>query len=121
MAEAGDFPHSIEHRNAEGIPDRTVIILGVMAATLAAIGDLTELVEAASLAFLFTFAVVCSLAFKARAGSRWFTGFGALAASAATIALIIRLLMTDLFALVALAVLTLVAVFGRKFILRHSS
>ena len=39
-----------------------------LAALLAALGSLTSLVETASLAFLFTFAVVCALAWRQRAG-----------------------------------------------------
>lgn len=43
---------------------------------LAVIGTLSMLAEAASLAFLFTFAVVCALA-CARRGNCWMTGLGA--------------------------------------------
>lgn len=120
VARAGDLPHAIEHKNREGIPDRAVIVLGVLAAILAALGNLTELVEAASLAFLFTFAVVCFLAYKAKAGARWITGFGAISASAAVVALVIRLVQTDPLALAALGALALIAVFGRKYLLRSS-
>ena len=63
VAEDGELPAALDHKNAAGIPDRAVIGLGTAAAVLAAVGTLTTLVEAASLAFLFTFAVVCGLAF----------------------------------------------------------
>lgn len=119
VASAGDLPKSIEHKNKFGIPDRAVIILGALAALLAALGSLSTLVEAASLAFLFTFAVVCALAFKAGAGQRWITGFGVLAASAATVALVIRLIQTDPLPLAALAIFVPVSMLTRRFLVNH--
>jgi hypothetical protein len=83
------------------------------------VGTLTTLVEAASLAFLFTFAVVCGLAFLQRAGLRVVTGFGVLAAAAAAVGLIYRLIGIDPLALVFFGLLVLVAVFGRPVLLRH--
>jgi len=102
-----------------GIPDRAVMGLGAAAAVLAAVGTLTTLVEAASLAFLFTFAVVCGLAFRQRAGVRIATGFGAVAGAAASVALIARLIRTDPLALAFLGLLVLFAVFGRPVLLHH--
>lgn len=106
-------------KNRKGIPDRAVISLGVLAAVLAVFGTLTTLVEAASLAFLFTFAVVCGLAFRERAGLRSVTGFGTLTATAASIALIARLVRTDPMALVFLVLLVLFAVLGRPILLHR--
>jgi hypothetical protein len=77
------------------------------------------LVEAASLAFLFTFAVVCGLAFRQHAGARWITAFGAAAGSAAIVALVIRLVEQDPLSLVSFGALVLVAMVGRPWILRH--
>ena len=119
VAEDGELPAALDHKNAAGIPDRAVILLGTAAAVLAAVGTLTTLVEAASLSFLFTFAVVCGLAFHRRAGLRVVTGFGALAAATASVALIVRLISTDPLALVFLGLLVLIAIFGRPVLLRH--
>ena len=119
VAEDGELPAAMDHKNAAGIPDRAVIVLGAAAAVLAAVGTLTTLVEAASLTFLFTFAAVCGLAFYQGAGARIITGFGVLAGAAATVALIIRLIATDLLALVFLGLLAFVALFGRPALLRH--
>jgi len=119
VAEDGELPAALEHKNAEGIPDRAVILLGTAAAVLAAVGTLNALVEAASLSFLFTFAVVCGLAFLQRAGLRVVTGFGALAGATASVALIVRLISTDPLALVFLGLLVLIAIFGRPVLLRH--
>jgi amino acid transporter len=119
VAEDGELPAVLDHKNTAGIPDRAVIGLGTAAAVLAAVGTLTTLVEAASLAFLFTFAVVCGLAFLQRAGLRVVTGFGVLAAAAAAVGLIYRLIGIDPLALVFFGLLVLVAVFGRPVLLRH--
>ena len=119
VAEDGELPTELIHKNRAGIPDRAVIGLGLMAAVLAAMGSLTSLVEAASLAFLFTFAVVCGLAFLQKVGLRLFTGLGAVGAAAASVALIIRLYQTDLFALIFLGFLLLIAIFGRPLLLHQ--
>jgi hypothetical protein len=96
-----------------------VVGLGATAAVLAAVGTLSTLVEAASLAFLFTFAVVCGLAFQQNAGHRALTGLGTVGASAAGAGLVFRLVRTDPVALVALGVLVIVAVAGRPLLLRY--
>jgi hypothetical protein len=119
VAEDDELPAALDHRNARGVPDRAVVGLGASAALLAAIGSLTTLVEAASLAFLFTFCVVCGLAFRQKAGLRIVTGFGALTGALACGALVVRLVRTDPMALALLGLLVIIAVFGRPFILRH--
>ena len=119
VASDGELPAALGHRNGAGVPDRAVIGLGASAGVLAAIGGLSVLVEAASLAFLFTFAVVCGIAFRVRSGSRAVTGVGAVAAGAATVALVVRLVSTDPLALALLAGLVGVAVVGRPVLLRH--
>jgi hypothetical protein len=96
------------------------VTLGTCAAVFAAVGSLGVLVEAASLAFLFTFAVVCALAFAQRAGLRLVTGFGAVAAAAALLALVVRLYHTEPLALAALGLLVLLAVVGRPLLLRRA-
>ena len=119
VAEDGELPAALVHKNAAGIPDRAVILLGTVAAILAAVGTLTILVEAASLLFLFTFTVVCGLAFLQRAGLRVVTGLGALWGATASVALIVRLISTNPLALVFLGLLVLIAIFGRPVLLRH--
>ncbi len=119
VAEDGELPATMDHKNAAGIPNRAVIVLGAAAAILAAVGTLTTLVEAASLTFLFTFVVVCGLAFYQGAGVRVITGFGVLAGATASVALIVRLIETDPLALVFLGLLVLLAVLGRPVLLHH--
>ncbi len=120
VAEDGELPAALHHRNRAGLPDRAVIGLGGVAAVFAMLGALATLVEAASLAFLFTFAIVGWLAFRARTGFRIVTGIGSLAAAAALIALVVRLVQTDPLALVFLALLVLIAMFGRPVLLRRT-
>ena len=119
MTQKGELPAAVDHENRFGIPDRAVIGLGLMAALFAALGSLSGLVEAASLSFLCTFSIVCALAFHAPAGSRWVTGFGALASAAAAIALMERLWRREPIALILFGLLLLVAVFVRPWLLRH--
>ncbi len=119
VSKDGELPAVLCHTNRAGIPDRAVMGLGAMAAVLAVIGTLTDLVEAASLAFLVTFAVVCGLAFMERVGHRILTGLGALGASAAAVALVFRLARSNLPGLIGLGAFVLIAVFGRPIILRR--
>jgi len=84
------------------------------------LGGLATLVEAASRTFLFTFAIVGGLAFRERAGSRVLTGFGALSAAVALVALVVHLINTNPVALAFLGLLVLVAVFGRPVLLRNT-
>jgi len=117
VAEAGELPAWLDHRNRRRLPDRSIITLGAAAALLAAVGALSTLVEAASLAFLITFAVVCGIAFMQRAGVRLVTAAATVGAAGAAMALTARLVVTDPFALVALGVVAAIAVWGRPRIL----
>lgn len=119
VAQGNELPQALDHRNSRGIPDRAVIVLGLAAALLAAIGKLNSLVEAASLAFLFTFCAVCGVAFWQRAGWRLINGAGAVAAALAGGVLILRLVRSDPMALGFVAFMVALAVFGRPLILRH--
>lgn len=119
VAEDGELPKSLAHKNKANIPDRAVIILGVAAAVLAAVGTLTSLVESASLAFLFTFTIVCGLAFQHRVGIRIVTGFGAIAGASASVALIIRLIERDPYSLLFLGLMVVIALFGRPLLLHQ--
>jgi amino acid transporter len=119
VAEDGELPAVLDHKNTAGIPDRAVVGLGTASAVLAAVGTLTTIVEAASLTFLFTFTVVCGLAFRQRAGVQVVTGFGALAGATASVALMVRLIQTNPLTLVVLGILVLIALFGRPVLLRH--
>jgi amino acid transporter len=117
VATAGELPAWFDHQNRHSIPDRAVLALGAAAGLLAMIGSLVDLVEAASLAFLITFTVVCWLAYHRRVGNRVMAGAGAAGAGGASVALLWRLATNNPVALVAFGVLLLLAFVARPWIL----
>jgi amino acid transporter len=119
VAKNGELPKALGNLSSKGIPDRAVIGLGAASAAFAVVGSLSMLVEAASLTFLFTFGVVNFLAWKQHAGSCWLTGFGGISATAATVALVIRIAEKHPWSLAALGGMVILAVFGRPWILKH--
>lgn len=121
VAEDGELPQAVEHTNSSGIPDRAVIGLGAVAAILASTGSLSALVEAASLAFLFTFMIVNGLAVQQLDKNRWVPALGAVGAGSAAVTLALRLAHETPVALAFLAVLVAFAIFGRPIILRHTT
>ncbi len=120
VADHDELPKSLAHTNDNGIPNRAVIGLGICSAVFAVFGNLSSLVEAASLTFLFTFATVNFLAWKEKAGHRFLTGTGAIMAAAATISLTVRLVEKQPWSLAAIAGTTLIAVFLRPYIIRKT-
>jgi amino acid transporter len=121
VADHDELPKSFAHVNSSGIPNRAIIGLGSVSAIFAIFGNLSSLVEAASLTFLFTFTTVNFLAWKAKAGHRFMTASGAIMAAAATIALTIRLAKEQPWSLAAIIATILIAVFLRPYILRKSN
>jgi len=121
VAEDGQLPQAVAHTNRKGIPDRAVIGLGVISAVLAVIGSLSDLVEAASLIFLVTFAIVNTIgAVKLNNGWRWVSLAGAVGAIAATTVLVFWLFTKSPLALAALAGLVLLAIVVRPYVLKHT-
>jgi amino acid transporter len=121
VASAGELPSWLDHRNTKQLPDHAIITLGAAAALLGALGALGALVEAASVAFLVTFTVVATIAFRLGVGSRLATGATALAAAGATIAVTIRLIATDPIAIAGLALVVFVAAWVRPRILHRTA
>lgn len=119
VARGGELPASFARRDARGVPRRALVVLASAAGVFAVFGSLSDLVESASLAFLFTFTVVCGLAFVERAGSRWLTGAGALGAGAACATLTVRLVRTEPVALGFMGGVVLLATVVRPWVLRR--
>ena len=76
VADDGELPRWFAHRNRNSIPDRGVIIVGIIAAVLATLGSLTSLVEAASLVFVVTFTVVTVIAVAKFERHTWLSWIG---------------------------------------------
>jgi len=119
VADDGDLPKWFCHRNRFGAPDRAVIVLGVGGAILAMLGGLSDLVEAASLAFLVTFATVNVLASIHAGHRRWVGVAGAVGATAAAVGLCVHLAMTQPVSLAVMALLVIGIVLGRPVILHR--
>lgn len=119
VADDGELPGWFQHRNQHHIPARAVILLGTTGASLALVGRLGPLVEAASLAFLFTFTTVNVIAGRETKNWRWFSWAGAGLAGLAGVALTVRLAMTEPWSLAMLAALVLIATVGRPLLLRR--
>ncbi|ARA93167.1 amino acid permease [Rhodothermaceae bacterium RA] len=118
VAQDGELPPVLDHENANGIPDRAVLSLSALGAALSIIGSLATLVEAASLAFLFTFAVVNGLAVQQQVDRRWIAGMGGVGAVACSGVLLWRLAHEAPLALGLLSLVVLVALLGRPRLLQ---
>lgn len=119
VADDGDLPNWFCHRNRFGAPDRAVIVLGVGGGVLAMVGGLSNLVEAASLAFLMTFATVNILAALHTDHHRWVGAAGALGATAAAVGLCVHLAFTEPISLGVMAILVVLIVLGRPLLMAH--
>lgn len=119
VAYDGDLPRWFCHRNRFGAPDRAVMALGIGGAALAMVGGLSDLVEAASLAFLVTFATVNILAALHGERRRWIGAIGAVGASAAAVGLCVHLAMTQPTSLAIMAGVIILIVVGRPIIMHR--
>lgn len=120
VADAGELPRILGARNRRGMPHTAVILLGGIAAALAVLAGLSRLVEAASLTFLLTFAMVAAIAWKELPMGRWVSGAGALGSLGAACVLAVRMALNDPWTLAALAVVTASAVLLRPLVVRRS-
>lgn len=120
VSDDGELPAWLDHRNGHDVPDRAVVLLGVVAAALAVTGSLSALVEAASLAFLVAFAVVHVVAWREHAVPRWVgvVGLGLMAAIGGL--LVWRLATMRPIALAAIVALFAVGLVGRPVLLRRT-
>jgi len=118
VADDAELPKWFQAKNSHHIPARAVVSIGVIGATLAVVRGLGQLVEAASLAFLFAFASVNIIAARQTEGWGWVSWVGALLAIVAAVTLIVRLAMNEPFSLGILGGLVLFATAGRVLILR---
>lgn len=118
VAAEDDLPGPLEHDNRHGMPDRMLATIGVTSALLAFAAHLSQLVQAASLAFLFTFTVVNVFAFRERIPRRLVSAIGAGGAATGLLTLAARLAITEPLTLTALLAVG-VAAFGRQYVRRR--
>jgi amino acid transporter len=117
VSKEGELPQAAGRLNRRGIPHISIIFLGAFAAVLAVIGNLSSLVEVASLTFLITFATVNILAAMTLFRRRWIPVAGAAGALVSAGLLSMKLVRTDPLALLVLVILILMAVFLRPFLM----
>jgi amino acid transporter len=120
IANDGEMPAVAAKENRFGVPDRAVIALGVLGGSLAMIGNLGSLVEAASLCFLVVFAIVNGLAAKHKAGPRAVSVAGCLGAASAAALLSYRIAVDEPMSLVGIGGLLVLATAGRALVLKMS-
>ena len=123
VARAGYLPQSVQSTNSTGVPGAAIVTLGAAAAALAAVGSLSSLVEAASLIFLGTFALVNFIAARKLKGGRtraigW---AGGVAASVALVALTAREAITHPLGLAAIVLIAFVSVWLRPQLPKNAS
>ncbi len=122
VAAEGELPAQAARLNRRDVPDRAVLALGGAGAVLAMVGSLAELVSAASLTFLFTFAIVNAVAFRELAARAWkvSAACGTLLAGAAALVLMWRLAVTNPLSLGLLGGMVVVTLVGRPIVVRRS-
>lgn len=120
VADDGELPGVFAKENARGMPVGSILAIGAGGATLAAVGSLTRLVEAASLAFLVTFAIVNALSALEIKRRRWLGWTGCVLAGGAAIVLSVRLVQEAWWVLAVFGAIV-VAAFALRPLVRRSN
>lgn len=118
VAEDGELPEWLEHKNGNDVPDRSIVTLGVIAALLAVTGSLSTLVESASLVFLFTFSTVNVIAIREVDCKKWIPWSGLSIGAIIMLVLLFRLFIIAPIGLSILAGLAFIVIFVRPTILK---
>lgn len=119
VAKDGEIPPWFRHKNAQDVPDRSIIFLGFWAGVLAIIGSLSSLVEAASLVFATTFGIVNWLCFHESQKRKWIPAIGVLLAVITAVSLLFRVAISKPFAFGGLALLLTLILLGRPLLMKH--
>lgn len=120
VAEDGELPAVVDHRNDADVPDRAMIGIVAVAAVLVWVGSLSALVEAASLAFLAAFGAVNIIALREGVGRRWVAITALAVGGTVGLVLLYRLATQKPIALGVMVVVFAVAFGVRPWLLRHA-
>lgn len=117
VARKKDLPQMLAKENKSHIPYYAIIIIAGLAATLAVIGSLNTLVDAASLIFLITFGTVNLIAYQQKVKYRILCLIGAAGCLVAIVLSSYKQIQTSPVPLLVIVFLILVALVGRPYIL----
>ncbi len=121
VARDGELPGWFAHKNRFDVPDRPIVLIGLVATLLSIAGSLSSLVEAASLVFLTAFFIVNLTCFQKVPRHRWVPLLGIVVGGIVGLVLVARLAVTAPVPLAILLVLSILIVFGRSTILQKFS
>ncbi len=121
VARKKDLPNIFIKENEARIPYYAILIISGSAATLATIGSLSSLVDAASLIFLITFATVNYISFQQKIKYKWLSLIGAIACLVAIALSSYNQYQKNPILLMIIVVLIALAFIGRPFILKRIS
>jgi amino acid transporter len=118
VAKKKDLPNLFVKENQDNIPYYAIIIMAGLAATLATIGSLSTLVDAASLIFLITFAIVNYISYQQKMKYKILSLIGSMACLIAILLSSYEQLQNKPIPLIIIFVFVFFALIGRPFILK---
>lgn len=118
VAKKKDLPHLFVKENDANIPYYAILIMAGLAAVLESIGSLSTLVDAASLIFLITFAIVNFISYQQKMKYRIISLIGSIACLIAIILSSYKQFQERPIPLIIILVFVFLALIGRPFILR---
>ena len=118
VAEKKDLPKIFVKENKAGISYNALLFIAGMGAVLAMFGSLGNLVDAASIIFLFTFGTVNYLAFKQNVKLKWVSLSGAVGCALAIIADLVEQMTKNPYAIGGFITITISAFLLRPYILK---
>lgn len=119
VAKKKDLPNIFIKENEARIPYYAILIIAGFSAILATIGSLSTLVDAASLIFLITFAIVNYISFQQKMKYKWLSLIGAIACLVAILLSSYNQFQKNPILLMIIVVLIALALIGRPFILKR--
>ena len=119
VAKKKDLPNLFMKENSENIPYVAVLTISAVAILLSAIGSLGNLVDAASIIFLFTFGTVNFIAFREKVKYRWIALIGGVGCGLAIITDIIEQFKKTPYAMTGLILICSAVIVFRPLIIKQ--